>query len=206
MLTFDRETHTYAWNGAPVVNVTRITDSLNDYAGIPEEVMRAAADRGDAVHYATELYDLGELGAIDDQPAILRPYIAAWAKFRADTGFEPVDIEARVFSEKYRYAGTLDRTGRFSRLKHVKADALCLLDIKATASLMPGVGPQTAAYKQAYEESRAARLKRRFAVQLKPDGDYRLEELSDQADLSVYLSAMTLHAWRERHYPNRSER
>lgn len=206
MLSFDRETHQYYWNGEPVVNVTRITNSLNDYAGIPEEVMRAAADRGDAVHYATELYDRGELGAPEDQPEVLQGYIRAWVKFRDDTGFEPQNIEARVFSEKYRYAGTLDRAGFFARLKHVKTDALCLLDIKATASVMPGVGPQTAAYKQAYEEMHRKQIKRRFAVQLKPDGQYCLEELYRASDLSVYLSAMTLYAWRERHYPNRSER
>jgi hypothetical protein len=198
VLKFDRDSHTYTWNGTPVVNVTRITDSLNDYAGVPEAIMRAAADRGDAVHFTTELYDKDDL----DEKSVLeeiRGYFNAWVRFREETGFVPSHIESRVFSERYRYAGTLDRAGFFRKLRGVKPTDTTIVDIKATASLMPGVGPQTAAYQTAFQESAGVSTRHRFAVRLKPDGTYQLEHLTNPADFSVFLSAMTMYAWRQRH-------
>lgn len=197
-LAFDKANHAYTFDGKPVVNVTRICGLLNSYAGIPADVLARAADRGDAVHYATELYDQDDLD-IETMPDEVTGYVCAWMRFRAETGFKPTHIEQRVYSERYRYAGTLDRAGTFESLKGVKAGEACLVDIKATASLMPAVGPQTAAYAQALEESAGLRVKHRFAVQLKPDGNYNLEKLSNPADLSVFLAALSVYSWRARH-------
>lgn len=198
MLTFDRDTHTYRWNGSPVVNVTRITEGLNSYAGVPADILARAADRGDAVHYATELFDQDDLD-LESLPDEIRGYLGAWIEFRADTGFIPTHIEQRVFSAKFRYAGTLDRAGTFRNLKGVKPADLCLLDIKATASIMPAVGPQTAAYATAFAEHVGVAVRHRFAVQLKPNGTYHLQHLTDSTDFSVFASALSIYAWRERY-------
>lgn len=196
-LEFDRETHTYRLDGSPIVNVTRITDTLDSYAGVPAEVLRRKAEIGDAVHYATELYDRNDLSE-SSLPAEIQPYFYAWVKFREETGFEPALIEERVFSRAYRYAGTLDRTGIFTRLKRVKPSEACLVDVKCTAAIMPASGPQTAAYQRALAECQSIYTKRRYVVQLRPDGTYRLHEHSDPTDLAVFLSALTVYAWRQR--------
>jgi len=198
MLKFDKATHAYTWNGAPVVNVTRICGMLNSYAGIPADVLARAADRGDAVHFATELYDEDDLD-LSSLPSEVSGYVAGWIRFREDTGFRPSHSEQRVYSERYRFAGTLDRVGSFHGLKAVRPSDACIVDIKATATLMPVVGPQTAAYAQAFEETCGIKAKHRFAVQLKPDGTYNLEKLTEPADLSVFLSALSVYAWRARH-------
>jgi hypothetical protein len=198
MLTFDRESHTYQWNGQAVVNVTRVTDSLDSYFGVPANVLERKADIGDAVHYACELFDQGELDT-DSLPEEIRGYVTAWIDLRATTGFVPSHVEQRVFSRRYKFAGTLDRVGYFSALKRVKPGDLCLLDIKTTATLMPAAGPQTAAYAGAFEEMNGIKIKRRYVAQLKPDGTWRLEEHEDITDFSVFLSGLSIYAWRQRH-------
>lgn len=198
-LEFREGDHSYFLDNERVPNVTLITDTLaNAYAGVPEDVLERARDRGTAVHLATQLYDED---ALDEAslPDELRGYVAAWDRFRSETGFEPEAIEERVYSRRYRFAGTLDRRGKFMSLKSVRPRYHCLLDIKATATLMPMTGPQTAAYAAAYEEMSGDRIHRRFCVQLRDDGTYRLQEHDDPSDLSVFLAGATLENWRRRH-------
>jgi hypothetical protein len=198
MLEFNEELHEYFLDGSRIPHVTQVTDLLTDYAAIPRATMEAAADRGTAVHLATQLWDDDDLD-MDSLPDAVTPYVEAWAKFRRETGFVPAHIEYRVFSKTYRYAGTLDRTGIFTQMKGVKTTEPVLLDLKATYKIMAAVGPQTAGYLQAYREQVDAQIKRRFAVQLKADGTYRLEEFADPSDWSVFLSGLTILNWRQRH-------
>ena len=198
MLTFDRDTHTYQWQGRAVVNVTRVTDSLDCYFGVPANILERKADIGDAVHYACELYDQGELDTTS-LPDEIKGYVTAWIDLRVATGFAPSHVEQRVFSSKYQFAGTLDRVGYFSGLKRVKPADACLLDIKMTATLMPAAGPQTAAYAAAFEEIYGIKIKRRYVAQLKPDGTYRLEEHANVTDFSVFLAGLSIYQWRQRH-------
>lgn len=198
-LTFDAATHTYRLDGVVIPNVTLISDALASYAGVPAGVLEAARQRGEAVHYATELYDRDELD-IDSVPAPVLPYLTAWRRFRDDTGFAPFadGIEERVWSPTYRYAGTIDRAGTFSRLTRCKPSVGVLLDLKATYTLMAAVEPQTAAYAQAWNETRAPNLTRRFAVHLKKDGTYVLHECREPSDWSVFQSALNIHNWKAR--------
>jgi hypothetical protein len=74
-----------------------------------------------------------------------------------------------------------------------------MIDVKATAALPPSVGPQTAAYLNAAVESGQANKKtRRFTVQLRADGTFRLQEHTDKADLSVFLSSLNMYNWSQR--------
>ena len=199
VLTFDASTHTYRLNGSVIPNVTLITGSLASYAGVPAAVLEKARQRGEAVHYATELYDLGDLD-MSSVPESVLGYLLAWQKFRDDTGFVPFDdgIEARVHSETYRYAGTIDRAGTFERMAYCKPTVPVLLDLKATYTLLAAVEPQTAGYMAAWNETRTPKLKRRFAVHLKKDGTYHLHECREPSDLSVFLAALTCHNWKAR--------
>lgn len=199
MLTFEKSSHIYRLDGFVIPHVTRVTDALSSYAGVPEDVLRRKAEIGDAVHYATELEDANDLD-YGSLPLEIRGYLDAWRRFKEETGFVPSVSEHRVHSKLYRYAGTLDRIGYFSRMKNIKPSVPALIDLKTTYAILPAVGPQTAGYMQAWNETcgRQNKVKRRYAVQLKTDGTYYPHECTDPSDWSVFLSALTLLNWKLR--------
>jgi hypothetical protein len=62
---------------------------------------------------------------------------------------------------------------------------------------MPSVGPQTAAYEQGYKETTGSKKKyRRFGLWLRPD-KHKLVEQENPADLSTFLSCLTVKKWNE---------
>ena len=193
-LTLDEATHTYRLGDRVLPSVTQITATIAPLFGIPREVLEAKADLGTAVHLATQFYDEGDLDA-DSLPEAVGPYLLAYAKFLNESGARWTHIEHRVCHPGYGYAGTLDRVGYLPGLKGVRKDALCLVDLKATYRIAPIYGVQTALYARAYEQA----VQHRFALQLKPDGAYRLQQFFDPSDLSVGLAALTLMNWRARH-------
>lgn len=215
VLEFDPVRHAYTLNGLPVPSVTRVISPLNEFSTfIREGTLAKAAERGTAVHFATELHDqafLDDLAGAEPAPTpdtiwrpeedalpAVRPYLGAWRRFLADTAFEVHEIEARTFSSRHRYAGTIDRLGVLNGQR-------CVIDIKTTSAIGPQVGIQLAAYQAATNEHRPAaeRYRKRFACQLRPDGSYRLEEFRDPADWSVFLALLQLHNWRLRYRKGR---
>ena len=192
-LVYDPIPHTYTCRGVVVPGVTSCLDGLNDYSMVPADVLEHARIRGTRVHDATAYYDQGVLdwSTIDEEIA---PYLEAWIRFREESGFTPNLIETRVFSLKRWYAGTLDRTGYFSKLKRVPHDEETMVDIKATAMMMPGTGPQTAAYTMALNEERPVgqKIKRRYGVQLAPklNPPYRLVPYEDKQDENDFLCCL----------------
>jgi hypothetical protein len=193
-LTLDESTHTYRLGDRVLPSVTQITATIAPLFGIPREVLDAKADLGTAVHLATQFYDEGDLDA-DSLPEAVGPYFRAYAKFLHDSEARWTHVERRVCHHGYGYAGTLDRVGYLPGLKGVREDALCLVDLKATYRIAPIYGVQTALYANALDVP----VRHRFALQLKPDGTYRLQEFRDPSDLSVGLAALTLMQWRARH-------
>lgn len=196
-LEFDSSAHTYRYEGRWVPNVTLVTDSLSSYAGVPPDVLKRKAEIGDAVHFATELYDEDDLD-FTTLPEEIAGYVNGWVKFRDETGWVTELSEHRVFSKKYQYAGTLDCIGRFTKLRHIRSRHTVVLDKKTTYDYLPSFGPQIAAYQQAWNESNTPKATRRVAVRLKPDGTYEMYECDDPTDWSVYLSALTLRNWKSR--------
>lgn len=199
MIDFDPDTHTYTLGGRRLPSVTQVLDPLGSYAGIPLDVLERKADIGDAVHLASEMYDRGELD-IGSVPKEIAGYFAGWVKFREETGFIPRSIEERVWSARHHFAGTLDRTGMFTKLDGIKPAGMALVDLKCTYRLLPAVGPQLAAYATAWDErNKPRRINHRFAVRLTADGKYELKEHTDITDKSVFLSALTIFYWKQRH-------
>jgi hypothetical protein len=202
-LVFDPEAHAFTYDGRPVPNVTRILSPLYDFNhGFQSNYVEAARRRGSAVHEATERSDKGmkwkKVETADD--GIWRPtnaldaYLAAWEQFLADTNFDMHTIEETVYSQKYRYAGILDRTGILNGKR-------CVIDIKTTAAISPEMGIQLAAYQFAVNEGkpRTEQYPKRFICQLKPNGTYRLEEFKDRGDFGVFVALITLNNWKETH-------
>lgn len=195
MIRFDDETHTYYDENDKVVpGVTTALGVLDSYAGIPEAVLRKAAERGTKVHKAVELHLQGDLDELSLDPAIA-DYFYGYIKFERELGYRPRHSELRVHSAKFKFAGTLDLEGPDP--KNAKRDAV--IDIKTSRELMPTVGPQLAAYERAHQEGTGSKKKyRRYGLLLTPDSDYQLHEYTDSTDWSVFLACLTVHNYRER--------
>jgi len=185
-LRLDADTHTYYYDGRRVPGVTTSLTAagLIDYSGIPQHVLDRAAERGSAVHRALEFFDAGTLdrSTVSDE---LEPYLQAYERFRADTGFFPVLSERSRYHPLRRYAGTFDRTGTIG-------DELILLDFKTVCEVQEGHMMQLAGYLHFFPSPRRFRP---IALQLRPDAKYRVHEMRpchfDQYS-SVFFAAITM--------------
>lgn len=193
MIVFDPVEHTYTLDGERLPNVTGVLDILGGYEGIPSGIMTAARDRGDYVHKACEMMLWGTL----DEDSILeeyRPYIDAFRAFLEQSGAEIHGAEERVWHKTLKYAGTADIIAMVpKRQKPRKA----LIDIKTTAKMMPTVGPQLAAYQDAYNSQRpkAEHVVDRYGLKLNKDGTYKLDPYTSPNDSAVFRACLTIHRY-----------
>lgn len=194
MLSFDADTHTYALDGRRLPSVTQVMDStVTNYAGIPPAILEYKSALGVAVHRACELYDIDDLDESSIDPVVV-PYLSAWKSFISDTAFKIEWNETQVYSRRYGYAGTLDR---FGKIKRVGA----LIDIKTVTALSPATGVQLAGYERAARDSLALGTMaiNRYAVQLRPDGTYRMQKYDDQNEFAVFLACLQIHNFKVKH-------
>lgn len=187
-LTFDEARHEYRLLGAVVPGVTQILRPLVNFAGIPQHVLEAKAELGRQVHYACQLLDENDLDE-DSVEEEIEPYLNAYRAFLRDTGAGVVLNEQQVAEPLLQYAGTLDRVMLIGRVKW-------LIDLKTCISTPIAVGPQTAAYWRALGDTS---VQRRGALRLRPDGTYRLDELTDPNDMACFMACLTLHRFKEQH-------
>jgi hypothetical protein len=210
-LVFEHVGHRYSVDGAPLPSVSRVLEPLSVWleyikggAGtgggiVDRDVLRAKAALGTAAHYAIELDIGGELDRDSLHPAVL-PYFEAWERFKREAHYIARASEFRVWHPAHQYAGTLDSAGW---LDHAAA----LIDFKCTLDVSPTVGPQTAAYREALIATpgvdgslRAlAQNARRWCLQLRPDGTYRMLALEDPNDWRVFLALLTIHHFKTLH-------
>lgn len=193
-LEFDAETHTYRVDGRIVPSVTQCLSSLTDllYGRIPAETLDPAIARGLAVHKATELEDYGVL----DWPRLdpdAWPYVEAWQQFRRESGVEILQIEQRVWHPQYRYAGTFDR------LVRMPDGRIAILEIKTAQKAEAWWHLQTSGYQGAFNYGKPVgeQARRRFSVQLKPDGKCVVWEHADPGDFSSFLSYLNTVRWED---------
>lgn len=194
MLEFDAATHTYRWKGAKVPHVTGVLAPFTDYSHIPADTLKKAQDEGIAIHRMVELDCQDELD-VDGLPEWLRGYHKAWKLFVEETGFSIESSEERVYHPTLGYAGTLDLCGM---LTHTGPE-IAIIDVKRSFYAGAAIGLQTWAYLEARNtDKERLPASKRFALQLRPNGTYRLQEFKDRADKSVWLAALTIYRWRER--------
>jgi hypothetical protein len=183
--TFDAERHEYRVNGALYPSVTQVIRA----AGLVDEryYTPESAALGQHVHATTALDDQGVLDevSLDDR---LRPYLAAWRRFRQLSGVTIQFIEWRGWSP-YGFAGAVDRLATWKARTWV-------LDIK-TGAPQPWHALQTAAYVLLFGGKEHPR--QRACVYLRDDGAFRFAEHSNHSDVDVFRAALLLHQWKERH-------
>lgn len=175
-ITFDEETHTYTdARGRVVPGVTGIIRAcgLMDTQWSNEWYMQ----RGLAVHRAVELDEKGDLDEASLDPLVV-PYLDAWRRWRADSGYVSTAQELRIYHPVYRYAGTLDQTG-------ILNGQTCLVDIK-TGAYQPWWALQTAAY------NAVAKCRYRYSLELHGDRKYKLVQHKKTTDLQAFLACLTV--------------
>ena len=175
----ERDVSAYTVGGVRVPSVTECLAAvgMTDFSHVDPATLAQAAQRGRMAHAITARIDQGR--PVGDIPGYVQPRVAAYEKFKADTGFVPELIEHVVVSASHRYAGTLDRVGLLRRERS-------LIDLKCSAAVYRSVGRQTAGYAIALGEPRMPR----YALRLLPDGSYRLDRLADRADPHTFLACV----------------
>lgn len=194
VIDFDEPTHSYKLNGRPAPAVSKVCESLSIFEGIPRSVLEEARIFGQHVHVACDFLNRNVLDW-DSLDAELASYVRGYQRFLSESGFIILASEERVASLTHGYCGTLDLRGLLPKggKKHRKV----LADIKSTSILPRSVGPQTAAYKNAYEEMTSDRGYDRYCLHLMPD-DYKFVALKDGRgiqDLTMFVSALNLWRW-----------
>lgn len=195
-LLFDESTHRYTLDGSVIPSVTQVLKPLYNFDGIPREVLTAKAALGTAIHRACELLDNDDLDEESEAgKAALVPitgYLNGYKKFKSDRRLLVVANEQRLFHPVHRYAGTIDRC-------YAMSGDLWDVDLKSTVSMSPIVGLQTAAYSEMFRANGRKLPARRGALQLFPDGNYKLHEFHDASDFPTFISMLTVHRFKERH-------
>jgi hypothetical protein len=194
-VVLDERTHEYAVDGRPVLGVTKALGLGGCISRHWSDVWYA--DRGTAIHKATELDDLGELDESSVDP-VIGGFLNGWRKFRREASPVLQFIERKFYEACYGYCGTIDRVMYLNGAPGV-------LDIKSGAP-MDWHGVQLAAYALGCESNDLlATLRddrpalRRWAVYLLEDGSYSLKEYSDPGDLPVFLGALAVAKWKRNH-------
>ena len=196
-LVFERDTSSYQVDGQRVVSVTEALAiaGLVDFSGVPVERLAEAAGRGRMAHGITALIDRGKPIDWILFPEGVTPYVGAYERFRAETGFAPILIEHPVVNRIYRYAGTLDRLGWLN-------GEVALVDLKCGAAVPRWTGLQLAGYELALPPTMTELLTfpvKRFALRLKPDETYSLVPFRSHSDRADFLAAVRVAHWQLQH-------
>ena len=187
------EKHIYRVDGKVVPGVTEILadNKLIDLFGIPVPALEKARALGTEVHSVSEHFDKGSLKVETIDPAIV-PYFTAYLKFLKENKVEILEIENFVYSKTWKYCGQIDRVVQIGKKKGI-------IDLKSTTGMPAFVTIQTALYGVAYEEYTGNKIDFRWAVQLKPDGTYKLFPHEEKTDKYIGLAAVQLFNWRRKH-------
>lgn len=178
-LQFESASHRYSLGDRELISVTQALTEAGLIDG--RYFTEGAATRGTAVHEAVQVF--AGCGVVPDDD-VVAPFFDAYLKFQMEAGFTVAASEERVCDPLLGYAGTLDLRGRFVKYP----TGVDVIDIK-TGSVPPHVGYQTAAYARLLPGGTA---KRRWALNLRADGSYRLEALTARTDERVFLAALTV--------------
>lgn len=128
VMTFDEDNHEYTINGTSFISVTQLLKKYNlsvNYTGIPANVLKQAATRGNAVHKALELFIGGDrsLLGIMDEIDLFNNYINA-----RNINLGTAKAEQIYYDTHYKVAGTVD-------FQYLDGNDVVVADFKTTSTL-----------------------------------------------------------------------
>lgn len=187
---FDEASHTYRIDGVAVPSVTQILAPIRpDFSAIPPQILEAKRRLGVAVHLATELDDTDDLDD-DATSETVMGYVRAWRRFKTDSGAEVLMTEQRLYSERFRFAGTLDGVVR------VRGGDVYLVDRKTSATMHASYGVQLAGYQMLLDDSMPGKggLLRK-GIRLDSDGRYKVFSYDSPNDEGCFRALLAVHNW-----------
>ena len=179
LLFFD-ECHKYTLDGEELPSVSQLTRFISReiYGDVGQFNLDRAAERGTAVHKATELLDKYGKAEIDEDIA---PYLQAYIAFRKEHKCEWQKIEYATHHPDNLYAGTLDRVGTID-------GKLVVLDIKTSSTIQK---PLYTAQLNLYRKMLPDPIEQLVILHLKKDGTYKLIDIPIEDTLAD--ACVTLH-------------
>lgn len=182
-LSFQEKGHIYTLDGVELPSVSDLCRFLHReiYKDAPAWRMEAAAERGTAVHKATQ--ELDATGRAEIEEAYL-PYLKAYKAFLQKCSVTWTMTEKAFYHPELGYAGTIDRYGQ------IDGEA-ALVDIKTTSQLYnPLCRAQTNLYRLLLIAN-GFPVDRLYILHLKRDGKFRLAHMEQDEPLAYSL--ITLH-------------
>lgn len=187
-LEFNEEAHTYRFRGHQCPGVTSVLDPWSGLEHVNPEVLQAAAEFGNHVHLACHLFNMDNLDRSSLTPLVAQ-YLNGWEQFLEESGAQVVYSEVKVVHPEMLYAGTLDTICRVKKTNRI-------YDIKTGSAVPKTVGPQLAAYNEAWHAMTGQKRMRRYCVHLMPDG-YNVVPLDRPEDWDIFKAALLLHRWKQ---------
>ena len=181
--TFEERSHIYTLEGEQLPCVSDLCRFMHReiYKDAPQWQIEAAAEKGTAVHKATEALDKDGSAGIEE--AYL-PYLMAYKAFLQDHTPSWDMIEQSMYHPEYRYAGTIDRYGA------VHGEP-ALVDVKTTYTVYK---PLCRAQLNLYRLMLIVRgypVRKMYILHLKKDGKYKLIPM--ETDELLAVSLITIH-------------
>lgn len=145
-------------------------------------------EMGTAVHRATQYFDEGTLdpNSVTDE---VYGYLEGWQKFKREKDFKPIRIEEPNVNMMLGFGAQLDREGTWNEGK-----AHVLVEIKKYCPTH-FTGLQLAL--QDLTLPKLALPRKRIAVELRADGDYRIHRYDDEKEKAMALFLVSLY-WYKR--------
>ena len=183
ILQFFDKGHIYMLDGERLPCVSDLCRFLHReiYKEAPVWQLETAAERGTAVHAATEVLDKTGRAEIDGDYI---PYLEAYAQFRREHEVSWELIEHPDYHPTHRYAGTIDRYGMVDGLH-------TLVDLKTTYTVYKPLCNASLNLYRMILEARQKTVERLLILHLKKDGTYKL--IPFNRDDTVPFALLTLH-------------
>lgn len=178
-LEYTSHGHIYELDGQRIPCVSDLCHFLNReiYAAAPVWQMEAAAERGTAVHSATESLDRIGTAEIEDEYS---PYLEAYASFLREHSVSWELIEHSDYHPTYLYAGTIDRYGTLD-------GAPTLLDIKTTYTVHKPLCIASLNLYRMILESRGMPVEQLAILHLRKNGAYKIVLIEIRDDVPLAL-------------------
>lgn len=171
-----------------VSTILRVLDDA--YAGVPQAMMQAAAERGEILHRLCLTY-LVSLDGVHEAPVPTPDYVPAYTAFVewvTSNGVLSVAIEQKSENKKHGYCGTPDALVIYK-------GAYTLIDLKFTASILRINRVQLQAYRRLDEYREATHS---LILHIDPrTGHLKQENVKNNPrDWAAFLNALSILKWR----------
>jgi len=149
------------------------------------------ATRGKAAHAACRLINEG---CLDEKSVAeeIKGYVFAYQQFIKEKPITVIGSEIPLYSELHDFCGTSDLVCFVENQRSV-------IEIKTTSNIDPAVEIQVGAQAILWDENNQTKqIEKRYVLQLKADGTYRLKDLTHVPPY-LFLDALKVWRWKQTH-------